>query len=339
MWLRSAPADLTWIIGPGLVATVAVMFLPATDPPPAWVYVVCVLLVDVAHVYATLFRTYLDPRKRREWRRLLVGVPIGCTVALLAVQVLLPTLLWTVLAYLAAFHFVRQVVGFGMLYRAKAGLPMAGPAARAERAALYAVTVYPLFWWHLHLPQPFVWFVPGDFVALPVGTAGAWLALVGAGVAALALGAHAWYRLSSRRWSPGRDLWLLSSAVVWFGGIMVASNDLAFTVSNTIAHGVPYFALVILVRRPSSEGGASWLGPALLVVATAVLLAVVEEGLWDRLVWHDREWLFGTGTPPPWLVWLAVPLLAVPQTTHYVLDRYIWQIRKDRDLRGSLGLN
>lgn len=55
-------------------------------------------------------------------------------------------------------------------------------------------------------------------------------------------------------------------------------------------------------------------------------LAFVEEALWSRLVFGDRSWLFG----PPMailesaLAWV-VPLLALPQLVHYILDGFIWR--------------
>jgi len=55
------------------------------------------------------------------------------------------------------------------------------------------------------------------------------------------------------------------------------------------------------------------------------LVAYVEEMLWDRGVWHERGWLFGS----PWQIGsfksILVPLLALPQITHYVLDGFIWR--------------
>jgi hypothetical protein len=48
---------------------------------------------------------------------------------------------------------------------------------------------------------------------------------------------------------------------------------------------------------------------------------------WDRLVWHDRDWLFGasSGQLGPIVLAFVVPLLALPQATHYVLDGMLWR--------------
>jgi hypothetical protein len=57
------------------------------------------------------------------------------------------------------------------------------------------------------------------------------------------------------------------------------------------------------------------------------VLAFAEELLWDRLVWHDRDWLFGAGWRARDWRWIAVPLLALPQLTHYLLDGLVWRRR------------
>jgi hypothetical protein len=74
-----------------------------------------------------------------------------------------------------------------------------------------------------------------------------------------------------------------------------------------------------------------------------LVLAFVEELFWDRLVWHQKSWLFGHGAPldEAWLSWL-VPLLALPQLTHYVLDGFLWRRGETRRLpaqRTALGLS
>ncbi len=60
-------------------------------------------------------------------------------------------------------------------------------------------------------------------------------------------------------------------------------------------------------------------------LAVLWLLAYAEEFLWDVGVWHERSWLFGS--PQDWSAYHSVllPILAVPQITHYVLDGFIWR--------------
>jgi hypothetical protein len=91
---------------------------------------------------------------------------------------------------------------------------------------------------------------------------------------------------------------------------------------------VPYLVLVYWYVRTHREAAKPLRilarGPASFLL-TVWVLAYCEEMLWDRSVWHERGWIFGAGwDAEAFRVWL-VPLLAVPQLTHYVLDGFIWR--------------
>ncbi len=79
---------------------------------PEWGFLAFVLAVDVAHVYSTLFRTYLDPAEIAAHRARYLLVPLAGYVALRLLYQQGPLVFWRVLAYLALFHFVRQAVGW-----------------------------------------------------------------------------------------------------------------------------------------------------------------------------------------------------------------------------------
>ncbi|OLE97463.1 MAG: hypothetical protein AUG75_08005 [Cyanobacteria bacterium 13_1_20CM_4_61_6] len=69
-----------------------------------------------------------------------------------------------------------------------------------------------------------------------------------------------------------------------------------------------------------------------MFLATLWLLAYAEELLWDRGVWHERAWLFGAAWDWSSLKVFLVPLLALPQATHYVLDGFVWRRRSNPQL-------
>jgi hypothetical protein len=287
-----------------LAIGIAAAFPDAGTDPFTWLFLV--VGIDVAHTWSSLWRTWLDPAERRRRPALYTMLPLGA----LAASVLAWSLgvFWTVLAYIALWHFVRQAVGITALYQRASGVT--GWEARIERALVYGVTLAPVTWWHTRLPQRFHWFLDGDFRPLPDW---AWPAAAAAtGLVALV---HLGARLRSRRWTPGRDLWLASTSAAWWIGIL-AGGDLAFTVTNVVAHGIPY---VVLTRRTESVHAPLW-----VFLALPVLLALAEEGAWDHLVWHENAWLFGDeGIDLSW----ATPLLAVPQVTHYLVDGFIWRSR------------
>lgn len=338
--------DFGWFVAPGLVAAVVGLALglvggPARPVAPM-LWIVAVVLVDVAHVWASLYRTYLDPVARRIHRARLVATPLLALWIGFLVHLESPRAFWTVLAYVAIFHFVKQHVGFALLYARKAG-----ESARDRRiveAAVWAGTMAPVVWWHAHLPREFTWFVEGDLVpGLPaaVGT----IALV---LQLPVLVAFALRRLALSRRGQTNPLLValvLLPAINWHLGIVLFDDDRIFTITNVLLHGVPYLALVWLAggreRVARTIGGSR---PWAIVVAAyygaLVVLACAEETLWDRFVWHDRPELFGTGTElaHPVATAAVVALLTVPQATHYVIDRWIWRVGPNNpELAGQLG--
>lgn len=337
-WLFGRRTDL-WVFGGSALLSVALLGLGwaagvLESPVPQWTWLACVLAVDVAHVWSTAFRVYLDGQEVRRRPLLYLGAPVllwGLGVMAYAIG---PLTFWRVLAYAAVFHFVRQQYGWVALYRRRAG-----ETARLDRwldtAAIYAATVYPLIWWHAHLPRGFVWFLEGDFVtglAEPVATALAppyWGVLA----AFAARQVHRWR--TGRPVNHGKVLVVATTWLCWWLGIMVFDGDFAFTVTNVIIHGVPYLALTYrygrarAAQRPRS--GLAWMlrGGVAAFVAFVLVAAFAEEALWDRYVWHERSWLFGGGpaTEGSVLVFL-VPLLALPQAVHYALDGFVWKVRR-----------
>ena len=330
-WLFSRNVDLTVFLGS---AVVALLLIPVGmragvlyGGTPDWTWVPAVLLVDVAHVYATAFRVYLDHEELARRKKLYLLVPLVGLVAGIALYSQGEIVFWRALAYLAVFHFIRQQYGWVALYRAKGGdRERAGKVIDA--AAIYLATIYPLVYWHTHLPRRFWWFLAHDFASVPVS-----LERIVKPVYVLALGAYAANSLYSaivkRRSNPGKDIIVATTAVCWYVGIVGLNSDYAFTVTNVITHGVPYLALVYWYARARRDkvGGVYNMLTRSPVIFLAVLWigAYVEEMLWDRGVWHDRAWLFGGAWEVGWLKLVLVPLLALPQLVHYVLDGFVWR--------------
>jgi hypothetical protein len=120
---------------------------------------------------------------------------------------------------------------------------------------------------------------------------------------------------------------------------------MAFTITNVVTHGIPYIALIWIYGRKQTLRGSdqTLMGKVKLrhvfsvrclpvFIGTLLILAYLEEGLWDGLVWREHLSLFSgfAALPrmedPATLSWL-VPLLTLPQVTHYALDAFIWRMR------------
>jgi len=336
-FLRSPAFDLGWFVAPGLLAALLALGLAARDPEPddesLALWIVAVLLVDVAHVWSSLYRTYLDPVARKLHRRRLIAAPLLCAWFGLLLHLESPLLFWGALAYVAIFHFIKQHVGFALLYVRAASEERRD--RRLVELAVWTGTLGPILYWHATLPRRFAWFVQGDLVAgVP-----AWL-----GPLVLALELPIWALFLARRvqlWRRGRPapmvpLLVLTPALCWHLGIVAFDDDRVFTLTNVVLHGVPYMALVWLAggrARVSSALRREALAPVLVAFyGLLAALAFAEELAWDRLVWHDHPQLFGASDPldlHPLAAAAITALLAVPQATHYLLDRWIWRVGPD----------
>ena len=339
LWLFSRNVDLGVFLGSAVVSllllTVGWQAGILDSESPDWTWITAVLLIDVAHVWSTSFRVYFDKEelKRRFWLYLLVpvfGYVVG--VALYSEGELT---FWRALAIVAVFHFVRQQYGWVALYRRK----LNETDARTwwiDAAAIYLATLYPLTFWMTSLPRNFQWFVENDFFQLPDLVDDVLFPIY-----ALALTAYVaksiYLYFADDFLNPGKDILVVTTAVCWYVGIVVFNSDYAFTVTNVIIHGVPYFALIWFYMKMRREAtgpffrafSSNWV----VFLATLWMFAYVEELFWNSGVWHERICLFGENWNwSEWKVYL-VPLLAVPQLTHYILDGFIWRRKGNQSLQ------
>ncbi|ESQ82422.1 hypothetical protein AEAC466_17530 [Asticcacaulis sp. AC466] len=339
-YIANAKFDLAFIIGPAFVVTlIAILAAPWAQSLanfPVWLWVILILGVDVSHVYSTLFRTYFDRDELRLRPRLYQLAPLLLWVTGAVLYSFDSLVFWRGLAYLAIFHFVRQQYGFMLIYgRREKG------NKRIDKAAIYGATILPLVYWLSH-PRSFNWFVDGDVVSHTVP----YVFDIAALLYAVVLAAYLWQEVL--RWRETRtinlpkNLLLLGTGLSWGVGIVAFDNDIIFTATNVVAHGIPYIALnwlygknrqTIQTHVPYIWSKLAWLFRPTMIpiyIGTLALLAFIEEGLWDGFVWHDHQKLFQTFSmlpavdDPAILVWL-VPLLSLPQSTHYVLDAFIWR--------------
>lgn len=338
-WLFSREVDLSVFLGSAVVSllllAVGWQFGILNADSPDWTWISAVLLIDVAHVWSTSFRVYFDVEefKRRVWLYTLVpvfGYLIG--VALYSEGELT---FWKALALVAVFHFVRQQYGWVALYRRKLG-ETSNLTWWIDAAAVYLATIYPLAFWMTRLPRNFQWFVQNDFFSLPqiVETF-----LFPVYVLALVayFGKSIYLYFTHDFLNIGKDIVVATTAICWYVGIVFFNSDYAFTVTNVIIHGVPYFALIYFYAKSRRETASKFYKSVssnwLVFLATLWALAYVEELFWHRGVWHEKNWLFGASWD--WESWKVyfVPLLAVPQLTHYVLDGFIWRKKNNANFR------
>src|SRR5687767_4225754 len=122
-WMGKPLIDIIFILLPPFVSLLIIVLFPTLFqnskgiPDTSWV--ILILLIDVAHVYSTLYRTYFDPQSFSKQGFLLTAIPfIGFIAGVLAYSIS-SQFFWRLLAYTAVFHFIRQQYGFMRIYSRK----------------------------------------------------------------------------------------------------------------------------------------------------------------------------------------------------------------------------
>ena len=337
-WIWSRGVDLGVFVLPTLIALAFVWLwrglnIQTGGQLPEWGWVVFVLGVDVAHVWATVYRTYFDKKELSKRPLFYALTPLLCWAVGVALHVHSSLTFWRALAYLAVFHFIRQQAGWVAIYRARGGPYTTGERV-ADDAVIYLSTGVPLLIWHTQLPKPFWWFVTNDFFSLrEYAWVVVWAEIALASSVVLFIGYQLKRYQNQLQVQWGKIAVVATTLISWWVSIVWSPDDFSFTIINVMPHGVPYFTLLWMYAKKRAISEPTIFASAIVRKGLIVFLGVlvfcsfIEELLWDRLVWFDHPAIFGflpeypLATAKAWIV----PLLALPQSTHYMLDAFIWR--------------
>lgn len=324
-----------------LFVVVAAPWLANQTMSTLW-WIICIVGIDVSHVYATLYRTYFDPEQRKKYRSKLFFIPLMSFVIGAILYQFGSFVFWRVLAYIAVFHFIRQQYGLMRLYSRNekhVGLK------NIQHALIYLATLYPLIYWHCYGPFQFHWFTETDFIFhLPAVVEQVVQYMYGLLILIYAyVLIHVWRKY--REFNMPAFLVVTGTMLSWYIGIVYCKFDVGFTLLNVVSHGVPYMTLVWIIGKRNADqvlhkhhSNRTWHRIFSLRYLPVFLLILwvfsyIEEGVWDMTVWHEHNEIFGIFQRlfkhyHPVLNQLVVPILIVPQLTHYILDGFIWKISK-----------
>lgn len=336
-WIHKAKTDSLFILSPPFIILAIVLLcqdwismLEAEYSFYTWLFFV--VFIDVAHVYATLFKTYLVPQTFRSQKKLLIILPIVCFVIGTALFALGSKVFWVTLAYVAVFHFIRQQYGFMRLYSRKEKKTKL--TVLLDNAAIYAATVYPMLYWFMSPPRRYNWFMENEFFTYRNDALLQVLGWVYAGVLSIYCLRILYFLIIEKYFNIPKNAIMLGTALSWYFGIVYFNNDLVFTVLNIVSHGIPYMGLIYLKeikqQQPAQSGILQYLVSYkgfIIYIAILLTFAFSEEYLWEITVWNEN---FSTNNVAVFESWhfVLVPLLVVPQFTHYLLDGFIWKTKK-----------
>lgn len=336
-WLGAPRAEIILILLPPLLSVLVVLLFQSyfsSHTVSTFWWVLVVLGIDVSHVYSTLFRLYWDKQTFQDNRKLLVIIPVVTLLAGIIVYQYNHLIFWRCLAYLAVFHFVRQQYGFMRLYTRKEMVTAASKWINS--LAIYSATIYPLLYWHLNATSKISWFVEGDFIAIHNTALNTIAESIYWGILVVYIIHEGWRSNQSREFNLPKNLVVAGTYLSWYVGIVAFQADLIFTLVNVVSHGIPYMALIWIHgnKKPGVDFSFSLKGLAIFS-GVLIILAYVEEFFWDVFIWNDHPELFPafdlfSPVENPWLISVLVPLLVLPQVTHYVLDGFIWRFSKEK---------
>lgn len=341
-YIYNSWADWLFIIAPPFICLIIVFtFSPFFAQnyevnPIQWL--VLVMMIDVSHVYSTIYRTYLDPHMRQTKGFLLYATPFTVWILGIILYSFSDLYFWRIMAYLAVFHFIKQQYGIFKIYNRKNELTSIHKYI--SYVAIYAATIYPVLIWHTSGAKNFTWFVQNDFYLVECKSLIQYLNILYITIAFVYFVMEYQNYNKNKFINIPKNMILLGTALSWYFGIVYYNSDLIFTILNVVSHGVPYMALIWFyghkkaLQKPLSVSFIQNIVFSVKGIITFIFiilfLAYLEESIWDNLIWHDYPQFFyfnqfqniGLGRN---MHILMVPLLSVPQTTHYILDGFIWK--------------
>lgn len=332
-WIHKKSTDGLFILAPSFIV-VAIVFI-FQDAIQAieryysfYTWLFLIVFIDVAHVYATLFKTYFVPSAFKKRKALLITLPIICFGIGMVLFAFGSTVFWSVLAYVAVFHFIRQQYGIMRLYSRNEG--KTAWTSGFDNLVIYTATGYPMLYWFLSSPREFNWFTEFDFFKFESILLLEVLRWCYAFVVVIYLFRTVFMAVKTQYFNIPKHAIIIGTFLSWYVGIVYFNNDLVFTLLNVVSHGIPYMALIYLneiEKKSATDLGVlnyvKGLKGVLLFLLFLFVIAFFEEYVWEVAVWNEKfttsyfavsNWQF-----------IVVPLLTVPQLTHYFLDGFIWR--------------
>jgi hypothetical protein len=285
---------------------------------------VLVLVSNSAHFAASTVRLYTKPGAFRDLPFLTLGLPL-VTVAVLTLTIAFAPLLGRHLQALyltwSPYHYAAQAYGLAAMYCYRSGCRLEG----GDKILLRLACLAPFL--HSFLGSPTIgieWFVPASVLGTPAVAATRDVLVRGLAPASLALPAVWFFAMRSR----GAVVPAISLLIVFTNGVWwIALNYVHAFFWATVFHGLQYLAIVMIFhvrdreRLPGNHHG--WAYHSSLFYGACLLL-----GFLLFQVWPFAYVAAGFG-------WAESLLLvtAVINIHHFVVDAYIWRLRRDPNYR------
>lgn len=333
-WIHKKTTDLLFILLPPFgIALIVLLFhkelsiIQSSYSFLSWM--ILIVFIDVAHVYATLFKTYFNKTEFTKNRRLFLQIPAICLLLSTGAFFMGAPFFWSALAYIAVFHFIRQQYGFMRLYSRNEVKTFKKQIF--DKVVIYNATLFPMLYWFLNPDRHFNWFIKNEFLQINAPEITQILFVLFLIILGVYLIQLLYEFITTGKINLPKTLLILGTYVSWYLSIVHYNNELIFTFFNVVSHGVPYMALIYFREiKPKKQKlyllrmffGKKMLPAFLLII---LVFAIIEEFIWELTVWEEHIQIAQSFFVPESFHFIWIPFLALPQLTHYVLDGFIWK--------------
>lgn len=329
-WIHKGITDFVFILSPPFLC-LSIIFLFQDEfsifekKYSFFNWLILIVFIDVAHVYSTLYKTYFNPNERKEKKSILVGLPILSLFFGIILYVIGEHFFWSILAYIAVYHFIRQQYGFMRLY----AKTEKHKNSFLDNLSIYNATLFPMLYWFLSPNRNYVWFIENEFLSINSPELVQLLRVIYFSIIGIYILHIIIKGIKYKTINIQKLILIAGTYTTWYFGIVHFNNDLIFTLLNVVSHGVPYVALIyfnqnnekhikFLPKLSTSRG-------LLVFIVVILIFAFSEEFLWEYTVWNEHLQFHKFINPFKSWHWFLIPLLTVPQLTHYILDGIIWK--------------
>lgn len=301
------------------------------------------MFFDVPHVWGTIYKTYLDKSQLEKHKALYIWIPLITFIVLLILTLADSTLylLFFVLAFFAVFHFIKQQLWFIMLYAYKE-INKSNTSILMDKILAWIITWWPILYWFSNLDtRNYNWFTNDDFIKLPdILFPAIWY------ISILFWLFYIWYEIFRyKKWeilNIWKYLYILWTFFVWFYWIVWTNSMLIFWLWNMLLHGWNFFAITYYSTKDRIN---KWLFKTykifnffankniFLFILPLFIIWFIEQSTWALFL--DNEEFFHYFYNMKlyelfkniniYVFSITIALLALPQTTHYILDGIIWK--------------
>jgi hypothetical protein len=325
------------VIGGGLSLPVALFVItygvsvggPALLGAPAGMLAALVFVSNNAHFAASSLRLYTRPDAVRHWPVLTLGLPLvalGVASAAIALPEPAGFALWILFQVWVPYHYSAQAYGLSAMYAYRSGSELGD----GERRLLRWACLMPFVWSLLQLKGP-TGQILGHFGYADLPLAGPLREGTSTVLAAtaLVLPVAAFFYLARRRGLrlPAISLLIVATNAIWW--VMLMPIDAFFWA--TVFHGLQYLAIVTVFHvkermRDAAPEGATARGPVFHAVVFYAANVAIGYALFE--LWPHLYALAGLNLQKSVLL-----VAAVINVHHFVVDAYIWKLRRDPNYR------